>query len=278
MSHSGAEVKAESPVYSIYSEKLDEVVQEYRLLYRQSLMKHSEILAKEHGTLLMSLTARLFELGLSEKQLAFLQSADSPKSGLDVFSNYSGIVTEMYATEGQYVDRGDPVMQIADLFEMWYVFEIYDTDRSAIRIGQSVEISIPSVLNPVSGSISFIDPNGSPTTRSVQARVPLQNPVIRIQGVKQQILERNAYAEGVVEVSLGSALSVPRESVVDSGNRAVVFVLAPADSIVQRPVRIGRRGAAYWEVLDGLTSGESVARTGLILLEGELGLGSSQTD
>jgi hypothetical protein len=66
----------------------------------------------------MSLTARLFELGLSEKQLAFLQSADSPKSGLDDFSNYSGIVTEMYATEGQYVVRGDPVMQIADLFEM----------------------------------------------------------------------------------------------------------------------------------------------------------------
>jgi multidrug efflux pump subunit AcrA (membrane-fusion protein) len=149
------------------------------------------------------------------------------------------------------------------------VLEIYDTDRSAIRIGHSVEISIPSVLNPVSGSISFIDPNGSPTTRSVQARVPLQNPVIRIQGVKQQILERNAYAEGVVEVRLGSALS---------GNRAVVFVLATADSIVQRPVRIGRRGAAYWEVLDGLTSGESVARTGLLLLEGEMGLGSSQTD
>jgi membrane fusion protein, copper/silver efflux system len=276
VSHIGSEIEAGTSLYTLYSDELYETIQEYRLLYRQSLMKHSDLLAREHASQLKSLASRLHEGGLNDKQLLTLQSTEPSSQGIDLYSRRSGVVTDLYVNEGDYIKRGDRIMQIADLFEMWFLFDVYDTDRSPVRLGLPVQIIAPSVPNPLSGTISFIDPNSSSASRSVQARVVLQNPVVRIQGTKQRVLDRNVYASGSIKVGLGTALSIPRASVVDSGNEAIVFLINAPGLFERRHVRIGRRGDDHWEIIEGLQSGDSVAKNGLMLLEGERGLGNRE--
>ena len=68
------------------------------------------------------------------------------------------------------------------------------------------------------------------------------------------------------------AIAVPASAVIDSGTRQVVLVARGEGRFEPRPVKLGRRGDGYVEVLEGVSAGEEVVTAATFLIDAESNL------
>ena len=84
------------------------------------------------------------------------------------------------------------------------------------------------------------------------------------------------YAEAEIDTGSGQAvLAVPDSAVIDSGDRQVVLVDKGEGRFEPRPVQLGRRGAGYVQIRDGLKDGEIVVTSANFLIDAESNLKSA---
>jgi Cu(I)/Ag(I) efflux system membrane fusion protein len=104
-----------------------------------------------------------------------------------------------------------------------------------------------------------------PETRTVSVRIELPNP--------EGLLKPGMYADVVFEVGNGEAVAaVPESAVIDSGTRQVVLVVKGEGRFEPRAVKLGRRGAGFVEVVEGLNAGEEVVTSATFLIDAESNL------
>jgi membrane fusion protein, copper/silver efflux system len=97
--------------------------------------------------------------------------------------------------------------------------------------------------------------------RTVKARITVVNTDGR--------LKPGMYATVVLNSSTQSALTVPRSAVVQTGERALVFVDLGNGKLNAQTVKLGRTGGDYVEVLSGLASGQRVVTSAQFLIDSE---------
>lgn len=271
----GAEVKEGEPLATFYSPMLLNAEREFSLLFRQSQMAHSYALTAEHKRLLAAAEQRLVRYGLTTAQIAKLPSKSETNYMSEILAPMSGTVVTREIYEGQFVKEGDKLFELADFFIMWFQFDLYERDFAWVRVGQELEITVPSVPGKkFVAPITFIDPNLNDMTRSARVRVELQNPVLTVQGKSRRELLHRTYAEAVVKLDTPEVLTVPRSAVLHTGDRVVVYVDKGGGAYEQRRVKLGRAGDEHWEILDGVKSGERVVTTGNLLIDGQAQLNS----
>lgn len=266
----GAEVKEGEPLATFYSPMLLNAEREYALLFRQSQAAHSYALMAEHKRLLAGAEQRLTRYGLTTAQIAKLPSKAETNHLSEILAPVSGTVVTREIYEGQFVKEGDKLFELADFFTMWFQFDLYERDFAWVRVGQEVEITVPSVPGKkFTAAITFIDPNLNDMTRSARVRVELQNPLLTVQGKSRRELLHKTYAEAVVKLDTPEVLAVPRSAVLHTGDRAVVYVDKGNGFYEQRRVKLGRAGDEHWEILDGVQPAEAIVTTGNLLIDGQ---------
>ena len=67
-------------------------------------------------------------------------------------------------------------------------------------------------------------------------------------------------------------IAVPTSAIIDSGARQVVLVAKGEGRFEPRPVKLGRRGEGYVEMLEGVTKGEEVVTSATFLIDAESNL------
>jgi Cu(I)/Ag(I) efflux system membrane fusion protein len=247
----GAEVKEGQPLAEFYSPALLQAEREYRTLA---------------GELREATALRLRQMGLTPKQMEEL-----PKKGADVLTSQilapiGGTVVGQSVYEGQYVQEGEKLFEIADFSTMWFQFRAYEQDLPWIKVGLKVDITTPSLPGRTfSGAITFIDPNFDEVTRSTKVRVELENPVVD----GRRVLLHRLYADGLVHLDAPNVLAVPRTAVIQTGPEAVAYVDQGSGAYARRVLKLGRRGDAVIEVLDGLKVGDKVVVNGNLLIDGQ---------
>jgi membrane fusion protein, copper/silver efflux system len=82
------------------------------------------------------------------------------------------------------------------------------------------------------------------------------------------------YADVMLQAGAGEApvIAVPASAVIDSGTRQVVLVAKGEGRFEPRPVKLGRRGDGYVEILDGIDKGEEVVTSATFLIDAESNL------
>ena len=259
----GAEVTAGQPLALIFSNSLLAVRDEYLLLRQQTG-------AAQRERLLLAARDRLLRMGLSARQIESLGEEKNPSDLIEILAPVSGTVVERKVYAGQYVKEGDVLFEVADFSTMWFVFDVYERDLAWLRMGQIVDVSTVAVPGKVfSAPITFIDPNLMNETRSVKIRVVLENPLVDDPGKHRHELLHKVYAEAIVHVSTPETLVVPRSAVLAPGAEPLVYVARGDSTYEPRRVRLGRAGDEFWEVLDGLSEGESVVTTGNLLIDSQ---------
>ena len=114
--------------------------------------------------------------GLTDQQIRELEQSDELLERLTIHSPIGGIVTHKRATEGMYVETGEPIYEVADLDWLWLKLEAYESQLPWLRYGQQVEFTVESMPGEIfTGRISFIDPTVDPMTRTVPVRVNVEN-------------------------------------------------------------------------------------------------------
>ena len=261
----GAFVSKDKPVAELYSPELLATQQEYLLAIRsRDQLKNSPIasISQNGEGLVASAKERLMLFGVKEHQIAAMLKAGKPNIRLPIFTPLSGIVIEKMVQQGQYVNTGDVLFNIADLSRVWVEIEVYENEFPNIRIGQQVEIRSQSFPGkPFTGRVSFIYPFLDPKTRTVKVRVEMANP-----GMK---LKPDMFVNAIIKVPLVLAIVVPVSAVMDTGKRQLVWVESSPGMFEPRQVQVGQQTDDRVQILSGLKSGDKVAVSGGYLIDSE---------
>lgn len=247
----GAEVKEGEPLAEFYSPSLLQAEREYRSLT---------------GDLRSATALRLRQMGLSPAQIQRLEEKPADTLTTQILAPSSGTVVAQNVFEGQYVQEGEKLLEIADFSTMWFQFRAYEQDLPWIKVGLKVDISTPSLPGKTfTGDITFIDPNFDEASRSTKVRVELENPVVD----GRRLLLHRLYADGRLHLDAPQTLALPRSAIIETGPQAVVYVDQGGGSFARRVVKLGRRGDEFIEALAGVQSGEKVVINGNLLIDGQ---------
>ena len=261
----GQYVGKERPVAEVYSPDLLASQQEYLLAVKsRDQLKNSPIpsISGNGDGLVASAKQRLMLYGVKESQIADLERAGKPNIRLSIYTPLSGVVIEKMVQQGQYVNIGDVLFNIADLSRVWVEIEVYENEFPNIKVGQLVEIQSQSFPGkPFTGRVAFVYPFLDPKTRTVKARVEMANP-----GLK---LKPDMFVRAAIKMPLGAAIVVPITAVMDTGKRQVAWVESSPGMFEPRDVQLGQRTDDRVQILSGLKPGDKVAVSGGYLIDSE---------
>jgi membrane fusion protein, copper/silver efflux system len=149
---------------------------------------------------------KLSLLGVSPAQINRIARTGEVPDTFTVFSPIDGVLAELSARQGDWVDRGQVVMRIADLSHVWVLLDAYESDLPWLRYGQRVDVTIDAYPGEhFEGTVAFIDPVVGDQSRVARIRVHLPNPEGRLKpGMFARGLVRSPLAAGgrVVEPDL----------------------------------------------------------------------------
>ena len=267
----GSYVSKGKPVAEVYSPDLVSAQQEYLLaLKSRDQLKGSTIesIAQGGEGLVASARQRLKLLGVKDGQIAALEKGGEPNIRLPIYTPLSGVVIEKIVQQGQYVNAGDPLFNIADLSTVWIELEVYENDFPQIRIGQRVDVISQSYPDKnFNGRVAFIYPFLDPKSRTVKVRVEMANP--------EQKLKPDMFVNATVKAAMGNSIAVPVNAVVETGKRQVVWVETKPGMFEPRDVKTGIRSGDNIQILSGLNAGDKVAASGGYLIDSEAQLKGS---
>ena len=158
----------------------------------------------------------------------------------------------------------------------WFEFTAYERDFAWLKIGQAVEVTVPSApgktyraLIKLHSTRPVVDREFDTATGGTKIRAEISGPPVSAGDLGEKKLFNNLYAEGRVLVELPDVLAVPRSAVLSPGASAVVYVDAGGGHYEPRKIRTGRAGDDLVEVLEGLDAGEKVVTAGSLLIDAE---------
>ena len=164
----------------------------------------------------------------------------------------------------------------------WFEFTAYEGDFAWLKIGQTVEVSLPSAPGKtylaqikLRSTRPVVDTDFDMATGSTKVRAEISKPPVSAGELGDKELFNNLYAEGRVLVDLPDVLAVPRSAVLSPGAQAVVYVDAGGGHYEPRKIKTGRVGDDLVEVLEGLDAGEKVVTAGSLLIDAETQISQS---
>jgi cobalt-zinc-cadmium efflux system membrane fusion protein len=188
-----------------------------------------------------------------------------PVGILQLRSPLAGRVVASKISRGQSVEPTDTAYEIADLSSLWVELRLFEADLSAVRVGDSVEIS--SATNPnlmVKGEVGHVGDVVDVETRSAPVRVVINNRDGRLRP------GQSVHAKVHNEARAAAMPSIPRQAVTRIDGATTVFVLVDKGTVEPRRVKLGAEDASHVAVLDGLKSGERVVVEGMFALKSEI--------
>ena len=189
--------------------------------------------------------------------------AKAPSSALiPVLAPIAGEVVERLVSPGQVVQAGQTqAFTISDLRTVWVLANVYQGDLAAVRSGDDVVVQNDAYPGNFHGRISYVSPALDPNTRTLQARIVVDNP-----GEK---LKRDMYCTVTVTAgSIPNAIVVPDSSVLrDDNNQPFVYLAVSANQFGRRDVEIGQSLNGQTQILKGISPGEKVVADGSLFLQ-----------
>ena len=255
--YAGKAVAAGEPLLALYSPELVSGQEEYLAARRLGI-----------STLMVASRRRLELWGVPADQIALVEQTGLSQHTLLLRAPHGGEIAEKMVTEGQAVHAGDNLFLIADRSVLWVDVAVFEMDARTVRIGTPVSLTVQSQPGRSwPGRVTFIQPVVDPQSRTLTARVQLQN--------QDGLLRPGMYAVATLAAGATSALSVPVQAVLPTGTRNLVFVNRGDGTFMPRPVITGVRGDSLVEIISGLKAGDEVVSSAAYLLDSESNLGEA---
>ena len=214
---------------------------------------------------------RLAYWDIPAADIAQIESSGVVRKTLTLRAPVTGVVVQKSVVAGQRIMAGQALYQIVDLRTVWVQGEVFERDLPAVRLGQQVQATFEALPGLVrTGRITFIDPIINPDTRTARVRIALSNADLALKpGMYATLTAQAREAE--------HALSVPRNAVLSTGERNLVFVKRPDGMLEPREITLGMAGEHRVTVLRGLALGDTVVASATFLVDAESNLAEAMS-
>ena len=269
----GRPVRKGEPLFTLYSPDLLATQDEYLLAVKtQGQLATSPIaeVKTNAGSLVASTRERLRLWDVTDAQIATLQRRGTAEPVLTVYAPSSGIVLKREAVPGKYVGPGTTLYEVADLSTVWISADIYESEVAAVTLNQPASVTFAAYPGEMfQGTVSYVYTTLNTEARTVRVRLELPNP-----GLK---LKPGMFGTVTLRTDAARTLVVPKEAVLDTGLRQLVFLDRGEGAYVPSAVKLGRRNQDSVEVLEGLKEGDRIVTSANFLLDAESKLTSASS-
>ena len=131
----GAMVMQGTPLIELYSPDLVSTQNEYILALRNLDRATGDESRADAQRVVDAAERRLAYWDVSTEQIALLRETREPTSTMTFYAPHSGEVMHMNVVEGQYVEAGDRLLDVADISTIWLIADIHEEDLSRIGVG-----------------------------------------------------------------------------------------------------------------------------------------------
>jgi membrane fusion protein, heavy metal efflux system len=233
-------------------------------LYEHHAIAERDLLQAESDRIQAQADLNAALLGLKILGIAKPEDLEKAPSSAEIplLAPIGGEVVERDVAPGQLLQAGaTQAFIISDMSSVWVLANVYQGDMAAVHVGDQVTVQTDSYPDKFQGKISFMSPALDPTTRTLQARIVVENP-----GEK---LKNNMYVTATVSAGVAqNAIAVPDASVLrDDENQPFVYVATGSNQFGRRSVEIGQSESGKTQILKGLNSGDKVVGDGSLFLQ-----------
>ncbi len=263
----GDPIRRGQNLLSLYSPDLVTTQEEYLLALKNlKTMGKSGIPEFRQGAqrLLAAARQRLTYWDIPNSQIAALEHTGEVKKTLTLVSPVNGIVIKRMVTQGQMVQAGMPLLEVADLSNVWVEADIYEYELPWVKVGQHATMTLTYLPGETfHGRVQYIYPFLKEATRTARVRLAFPNP-----GLK---LKPDMYAQvEIISPLKAQTVVIPTEAVMDTGEKQHVFVALGQGRFEPREIKLGVQGNdGLVQVLSGLKGGEEVVTSSQFLLDSE---------
>lgn len=271
-------IKKGQKIMDIYSPEL--LTAQQNLLF---LLKNDP----SNSSLIYAAREKLLLLGFPGEQLQQVINTKKTLYTVSVYSGYSGhahdalnmgmnnalsaapamneatslITQELNLKEGMYLQKGQTVFKVYSANKVWALLNIYPSDQAFIKVGNKVRI-VPEAKpgNDFRSSIYFIEPFFRPGSKTLTARVNVDNSVLQLpigSQVRATIFSNSINSEWL-----------PKEAILSLGLEKVVFVRSGKGYKAQK-VETGVAYKNLIQITGGITAKDSVAANAQFLMDSE---------
>ena len=244
---------------------------------------------------------RLRRLGILDDQIEQFLMEKTPATQVAIRSPIAGHVIQKNVKEGQYVQEGMTLYEVADLSKVWIQAQVYEDDMAILPLTQNHELTraeaerirvtartraLPDEV--FEGRLAFVYPHLDAASRTVTVRLELDNPGHKLRpGMTASVTieTRPQEAPGFIARTdsetphsrlgyEGKLLAVPESAIIDTGSQKIVYREIKPGVFEGVLVELGPKmtsteGLTYYPVLRGLVTGDQVVSSGSFLIDAE---------
>jgi Cu(I)/Ag(I) efflux system membrane fusion protein len=284
VNQTGQMVHEGDPLAELYSPDMVVTVQNL-LDARKSRNKDLEANARD----------RLMLWGIDDKQVSAIVAEGKPITHLTIRSPIAGHILRKFPREGQYVEEGGSLFDVADISVVWVQAQLYEDDLAFLPAGgHDPKTGKPAIELPVTaftrafpnhafgGTLSFLFPHVDTETRTLTVRFDLPNPehelrpgmtAIATLWLTPELLAKTSAGNGLL-IRNSKILAIPESAVIDTGLQKVVYRESLPNTFEGVLVEVGVKlhtveGAGYYPVISGVNESDRVVASGSFLLDAE---------
>ena len=186
-----------------------------------------------------------------------LQIGDPPPR-VTYNSPIDGVVTARRVVLGSSVDPNTPLIEIADLSEIYAEAKVFEGQVNLVKSGQKARVQVESYPGETfEGAVELIGSQLDPESRTLRAWVRLKNADYKLRPNMQASLSL-VTAEG------DSVTAVPRSAVLGDTGNLYVFVETGDQGLTyeRHPVVTGIADDRFIEAIEGVLPGDKVVTQG----------------
>jgi membrane fusion protein, heavy metal efflux system len=206
---------------------------------------------------------QLRSIGVPDEAIRDIQE-DRPAASIAgvIRAPLTGTVVEKLITPGQLLQAGTtPCFTVADLSQVWVAADIFESQLSAVAVGDTAEVITSASPDSFPGTVDNIAAILDPTTRSIGVRVVAKNP--------GEVLKKQMYVRVLIHSSRESTgLLAPVAAILrDDQNLPFVYMALADGNFERRHVTLGSRVGDAYEISTGLKDGEQLVADGGLFMQ-----------
>ena len=229
---------------------------------RNAQIAEEDLKTQELGLVIKSKDVNLAEATVENDMIA-LNTAKQRLDDTTVIAPMDGVVSDLKIKEGTIISSavtnvggGSTVMMISDFSRIFVYVNVDESDIGKVKVGQDVIIVADAYTGErFRGKVVLVPPKGT----NISNVVTFEGRVEVTSDNKDKLkLERTANVQ-IVIAAKNEVLVIPANALTRKQGKMLATVEKPAGATEERAVQVGLTDGEKYEVLAGLTEGETVA-------------------
>ena len=202
-------------------------------------------------------------LGMSGKDIDQVAKTRETMRAIPVYAAHAGYVAQKNLVAGSYVTPEMVLYTIQDLSHVYVLADVFQQDIGVVQvgtIGRFIPTRQPDLA--VEAQVDLVYPTLNAEARTTRVRMQIRN-------AKGRTFRPGEYGAVEFETRSRTAVTVPRDAIVDTGLHVYAFVVEGEGVFSPREVTIGGEHGETVTISEGISKGERVVSGATFLIDSE---------